>query len=129
MQLQSSKPGVRGITRSRKSAYSSRRGDQVAHLITLIFASTIILISALLFFELFKGSELARQKFGWSFITKSIWDPVASDFGALPFVYGTFVSSALALILGVPLGVGAAVFLAELAPPRISDSFAFLIEL
>jgi phosphate transport system permease protein len=104
-------------------------GDQVAYLITFIFASAIILITALLFIELYRSSALTRQKFGWNFLTGRIWDPVALEFGALPFVYGTLVTSILALIMGVPLGIGAAMFLAELAPPRVSDSLAFLIEL
>jgi phosphate transport system permease protein len=98
-------------------------------LLTFIFASVIILITVLLFFELYRSSELTREKFGWRFLTGMTWDPVALEFGALPFVYGTLVTSALALIMGVPLGLGAAVFLAELAPPRISDGLAFLIEL
>jgi len=104
-------------------------GDQIAYLVTCIFAATIILVAALLFFELYRSSALTRQKFGFRFLTQTIWDPVALEFGALPFVYGTLVSSALALIIGVPLGVGAAIFLAELAPIRISDGLAFLIEL
>jgi phosphate transport system permease protein len=128
--MQSSKTATGSVaSRPRPSAYGSHRGDQVAHLVTLIFASTIILFTALLFFELYKGSAAARGKFGWTFLTRMIWDPVALQFGALPFVYGTLVTSALALIIGVPIGIGAAVFLAELAPPRISDGFAFLIEL
>src|SRR5713101_354702 len=106
-----------------------RDGDQIAYLLTFIFASAIILITALLFFELYRSSVLTRQKFGWSFLTGRTWDPVALEFGALPFVYGTLVTSILALILGVPVGIGAAIFLAELAPPRISDGLAFLIEL
>ena len=106
-----------------------RHGDEAAYLLTFIFASAIILITVLLFFELYRSSALTREKFGWGFLTGMIWDPVALEFGALPFVYGTLVTSALALILGVPLGLGAAVFLAELAPPRISDGLAFLIEL
>jgi phosphate transport system permease protein len=105
------------------------RGDEIAYLVTFIFASAIILITALLFFELYRSSALTREKFGWRFLFGMTWDPVALEFGALPFVYGTLVTSALALILGVPLGIGAAIFLAELAPPRISDSLAFLIEL
>ena len=119
-------------TSSRRRKPLARRyidGDQVAYLVTFIFASAIILITALLFIELYKSSALTRQKFGWNFLTGSIWDPVALQFGALPFVYGTLVTSILALILGVPLGIGAAMFLAELAPPRISDGLAFLIEL
>jgi phosphate transport system permease protein len=115
--------------RRRKLARRYIDGDQVAYLITFIFASAIILITALLFIELYRSSALTRQKFGWNFLTGRIWDPVALEFGALPFVYGTLVTSILALILGVPLGIGAAMFLAELAPPRISDSLAFLIEL
>jgi phosphate transport system permease protein len=114
---------------ARTFGHGSHRGDQVAYLITFIFAATIILITVLLFFELYRSSGLSRQKFGWSFLTGTTWDPVALEFGALPFVYGTLVTSALALIIGVPLGIGAAIFLAELAPPRISDSLAFLIEL
>lgn len=106
-----------------------RRGDEVAHLVTFIFASMIVLITVLLFFELYRGSALARREFGWSFVTSMDWDPVALRFGALPFIYGTLVTSALALILGVPLGVGAAMFLAELAPPRVSAALAFLIDL
>src|SRR5438105_1031034 len=105
------------------------RGDQIAHAITFIFAATIVIITALLFYELFTGAGLTRQKFGWSFLTGRTWDPVALEFGALPFIYGTLVTSALALIIGVPLGVGAAIFLAELAPLGVSDGLAFIIEL
>jgi phosphate transport system permease protein len=115
--------------RARTFVRRLQHGDQVAYLITFIFAATIFLITALLFIQLFQNSALARQKFGWSFLTGTTWDPVALNFGALPFVYGTLVTSAVALLLGVPLGIGAAIFLAELAPPRISDGLAFLIEL
>src|SRR5215475_2533447 len=106
-----------------------RHGDQVAYLITFIFAATIFLITVLLFFELFRSSALARDKFGWSFLTQTTWDPVALEFGALPFVYGTLVTSAVSLIVAVPLGVGAAIFLAELAPIGLSNGLAFIIEL
>jgi phosphate transport system permease protein len=106
-----------------------RAGDQVAYLITFIFASLIVLISGLLFFELYRSSALARHQFGWHFLSGTTWDPVSLEFGALPFIYGTLVTSAVALILGVPLGIGASIFLAELAPPRTSDGLAFLIEL
>jgi len=104
-------------------------GDQIAHAVTFIFAATIILITALLFYELYSGAGLTRQKFGWSFLMGRIWDPVALEFGALPFIYGTLVTSVVALIIGVPLGVGAAIFLAELAPIGVSSGLAFIIEL
>jgi phosphate transport system permease protein len=81
------------------------------------------------FFELFQHSALSRHKFGLAFLLSRKWDPVAENFGALPFIYGTLVTSALALFISVPLGVGAAIFLAELAPPRLSDALTFVIEL
>jgi len=104
-------------------------GDHIAHAVTFIFAASIILITALLFYELYSGAGLTRQKFGWSFLMGRIWDPVALEFGALPFIYGTLVTSVVALIIGVPLGVGAAIFLAELAPIGVSSGLAFIIEL
>jgi phosphate transport system permease protein len=121
--LNGSAPGSRTLVRR------FRHGDEIAHLVAFIFASTIILITALLFFELYRSSAASREEFGWRFLTGTTWDPVALEFGALPFIYGTLVTSALALILGVPLGIGASIFLAELAPPKISDGLAFLIEL
>ena len=122
---------LNGASSPRRKSLARRYvdGDQVAYLVTFIFASAIILITVLLFFELYRSSALTRQKFGWNFLSGQTWDPVALQFGALPFVYGTLVTSILALVLGVPLGIGAAMFLAELAPPRISDTLAFLIEL
>jgi phosphate transport system permease protein len=106
-----------------------RSGDQIAHLITFGAAVVVLLITAWLVFELYTNSVLSRNKFGWKFLFTSTWDPVAGEFGALPFIYGTTVTAALSLLLAIPLGVGAAIFLAELAPPRISDALTFLIEL
>jgi len=106
-----------------------RSGDEIAHLITLTFAASILLVVVWLVYELYVNSTLARHKFGWHFFLTSTWDPVFENFGALPFIYGTLVTSALGLLIAVPLGVGAAIFLAELAPPRLSDGLAFVIEL
>jgi phosphate transport system permease protein len=78
---------------------------------------------------LWTHSVLPRHQFGWNFLVTSRWDPVSEHFGALPFIYGTLVTSALSLVLALPLGVGAAIFLAELAPPRISDGLTFFVEL
>jgi phosphate transport system permease protein len=66
---------------------------------------------------------------GWGFLFASTWNPVTEQFGSLPFVYGTVLTSVLALLISVPLGVGSAIFLSELAPPRISNGLTFLIEL
>jgi phosphate transport system permease protein len=106
-----------------------RSGDDIAYVVTLTCALTILAITALLVFELYRNSAEPRHQFGWSFLVTSTWDPVSGQFGALPFIYGTVVTSALALFLGIPLGVGAAIFLAELAPARISNGLTFLIEL
>lgn len=92
-------------------------------------ATLILAITALLVWELWSHSTLAREKFGLGFLTTSVWNPVTEQFGALPFIYGTVVTSMLALLLAVPFGVGAAIFLAELAPPKLSDGMTFLIEL
>jgi phosphate transport system permease protein len=104
-------------------------GDILFEGLTQFFALFILAIAAAIAFELYRNSSLSRHAFGWSFLTKQIWDPVAENYGALPFIFGTLVSSAIALFLAVPLGVGVAIFLAELAPRKISDSCAFLIEL
>jgi phosphate transport system permease protein len=106
-----------------------RAGDPIAHTITLLFAFSVVVLTALLVEQLWVNSALSRHKFGWHFLFTRIWDPVFENFGALPFVYGTLVTSAIALLLAVPLGLGAAIFLAELAPPKLSDALAFVIDL
>ncbi len=106
-----------------------RAGDELAHILTLTVASLILLITVLLVFELYRSSAPSRAKFGWGFFYSTAWDPVAGEFGALPFIYGTVVTSMVALAIAVPLGLGAAIFLSELAPPKISDALTFLIEL
>lgn len=104
-------------------------GDRPAYFLTLGCAGAIIAITTALFYILWVDSRLSRQQFGWHFLTAQNWDPVAGDFGALPFIYGTVVTSALALLIAVPTGIGAAIFLAELAPRRVSNALTFFIEL
>ena len=106
-----------------------RGGDEIAYLITLLCAIATLLIVALLVVELWLHSRLTIQKFGWHFLFSSRWDPNSGQFGALPFIYGTCVTSFLALLVAVPLGVASSVFLAEMAPPRLSNILTFLIEL
>jgi len=103
--------------------------DEIAHLITLIAAAALLLIAILLVYQLWILSAQARSQFGWSFFIKEVWDPVSGDFGAAPFIYGTLVTSAVALLIAVPLGVGAAIFLAELAPPKLSSALTFVSDL
>ncbi len=95
----------------------------------MAFAATILLVTILLVFQLWGSSALSRHKFGLAFLWTSEWNPVTEEFGALPFIYGTVVTSAVALLISVPVGLGSAIFLSEMAPARISNALTFLIEL
>jgi phosphate transport system permease protein len=106
-----------------------RAGEELAYAVALTAAAAILLITGLIVYQLFSQSGLSRVKFGWGFLVSSSWDPVTGTFGALPFIYGTVVTSILALLIAIPLGLGSAVFLAELATPKISNALTFLIEL
>jgi phosphate transport system permease protein len=121
--------GARLSWRARQFVRQLRHGDEVAHIITLLAAASIIVVTVMLVYQLYLNSALPRHKFGFEFFMGRTWDPVSEEFGALPFIYGTVVSSALALLVAVPLGVGAAILLSELAPPRISNYLTFVIEL
>jgi phosphate transport system permease protein len=122
-------PSAGPVAGSRSFLSKLREGDEIARLITFVFAAMVVLITVLLVYELWINSALARHKFGLHFFVSDAWDPVMEEFGALPFIYGTVVTSAIALLLAVPLGIGASIFLAELAPPRISDMLQFFIDL
>ena len=122
-------PSAGPVTASRSFVSRLREGDEIARLLTFLCAASVVLITVLLVFELWRQSALPRHKFGFSFFLTRVWDPIAEQFGALPFIYGTLVTAAVALLLAVPLGIGAAIFLAELAPLRLSDPLQFLIDL
>jgi phosphate transport system permease protein len=104
-------------------------GDQVAYAFTFLFACSIIVVTVALVWQLWVHSSPALQKFGFGFLTSSLWNPVTDQFGALPYIYGTVVTSALALLIAVPLGIGAAIYLSELARPNVSNALTFLVEL
>jgi phosphate transport system permease protein len=114
---------------SRSFVSRLRDGDEIARLATFLCAASVVLITVLLVFELWRQSALPRHAFGFKFFLTRVWDPIAEQFGALPFIYGTLVTAAVALLIAVPLGIGAAIFLAELAPLRLSDPLQFLIDL
>jgi phosphate transport system permease protein len=123
--LQSAGP----ISGSRSFLSKLREGDEIARLVTFLFAASVVLITILLVYELWINSALPRQKFGLHFFVTQVWDPVMDEFGALPFIYGTVVTTVVSLIIAVPLGIGASIFLAELAPARVSDTLQFFIDL
>ncbi len=107
----------------------ARWGDRLYRGLIRGAALTLIALVLTLALEMTRAAWPAVRTFGWRFLVTSTWDPVAERFGALPFVYGTLVSTALALVMAVPLGLGAAIYLAELAPPRVRAPVAFLVEL
>jgi len=106
-----------------------RSGDAIAHMVTLVFGALVLLITVLLVGQLWTHSSASRAAFGWHFLTTSVWDPVFDNYGALTFIYGTVVTTFLALLIAVPLGLGAAIFLSELAPPKLSAGLSFVVDL
>src|SRR5438270_238973 len=82
----------------------------------ILFSLSILLITLSIGWELLHNSQLPIHKFGWKFLWVQVWDPVAENFGAIPFIYGTLVSSLIALVVAGPLGLGVAIFLSEVAP-------------
>ena len=93
------------------------------------FALLLILIVAGIAVELGRQSSLSIQKFGWQFWQTDVWDPVAEQFGARPFIWGTMYSSILALLISTPIALGIAIFISELAPQWIKKPLVFLTEL
>ena len=96
---------------------------------TGFFAFLIVLIVAGIAFELSREAVESINKFGLSFWKTETWDPVAGEFGALPFIWGTLYSSILALVIAAPVALGIAVFLSELCPARLQQPIVFLTEL
>ena len=103
--------------------------DRLFRLMTGAFAALVLVIVIGIGYELWAQSVLSIQKFGWSFWTGRTWDPVAGDFGALPFIWGTIYSSLLALILSTPIALGIAIFISELSPRSLRQPLGYLTEL
>lgn len=104
-------------------------GDRTFKWLTLLMALCVFVLIALIGYELAHGSNQALRKFGWRFLFTSDWDPVAEQFGALPFIFGTLISSVIALVIAVPLSIATAVYLTELAPHWLRQVLTLLIEL
>ncbi len=120
---------ARRFGRAKMALASLASGDQIAHLVTLLVALAILFIACFLVCELYLHSAAARHALGWGFLWTSTWDPVFERFGALTFIYGTVVTSLIALLIAVPLGLGGAIFLAEFAPAKVSGALTFIVEL
>jgi len=107
----------------------ARFGDRLFKALLTVAALAVPVLLGFLVWELWAGSREAIHEFGLGFLTSSEWDPVEGRFGALPLIFGTVVSSALALLIAVPLSLGVAIFLTEFAPMKLRGPVAFLIEL
>lgn len=117
---------VRSFLQSRNSGGAA---DMTFAAVMLLCALSIFAIVLFIATILVLRSHASLVQFGWKFFTSSAWDPVSGDFGALPFIYGTLMTSFLALLMAVPLGLGVAIFLTELCPRVLRGPISFLTEL
>ncbi len=104
-------------------------GDRLFDAIVLLLGGSILVITGLAALELFLGGEPALRRYGLGFLVGTTWDPVHQQFGALPFIVGTLVTSFGALLLAVPLAVGSALFVSEYAPTWLAEPVSYLVEL
>jgi phosphate transport system permease protein len=103
--------------------------DKIFKYLMLLSALSLVAIVGLIVLELIYHSQLAIGKFGFGFFVGNNWDPVAGEFGAVAFVYGTLVSSLVALVLAVPLAIGVAIFINEMCPRSLRGPLSFTVEL
>jgi phosphate transport system permease protein len=108
---------------------SNRLADSLFKAATLIFAVSIAGLVVVIIIQMAINSELAFGKFGIGFLWREVWDPVRDEFGSLPFVYGTAVSSIIGLLIAVPVSIGVAIYLVEHAPRALSTPISFLVQL
>ena len=135
--LAASKRGRKGInvtgsapTRTAiAKATASPFGDRAFKWLTLLMALMIFALLFLIGYELFQGSKLSLHKSGWHFFVSTAWDPNNDNYGALPFIFGTVVTSLIALVIAVPISVATAVYLTELAPLWLRQPLVMFIEL
>jgi phosphate transport system permease protein len=107
----------------------ARVGDRIYSLTILLFASAVPLLLIFIAWEIGVAGWPALREFGFGFLTSSTWDPVRGVFGAAPAIYGTVVSSIVALMIATPLALGVAIFLSELAPGWLRQPVAFFVDL
>lgn len=127
--LQPIAPKRTSLVAKGRAAWLNNLGDRVFYGGTLAFASTVFFLSVLIGVMLWRAASPSIVHFGWGFLSSSTWDPITDTYGAWPYIYGTLVSSLLALVLAVPISLGTALFLAELAPKWMRTPISFLVEL
>lgn len=104
-------------------------GDKIFRTILFIAAATILIIMAAMIIMMARNALPSISAFGIGFLTGSEWNPAMDKYGALPFIYGTIVSSFIAVLISVPISLGIAIFLTEQAPPKLARPVGFMVEL
>jgi phosphate transport system permease protein len=121
---------AKNLPLSRASVFApGAAADRLFKWVALCMALSVFVLIVLIGYELAQGSVLTLRKFGWHFLTSTEWDPVNEQFGALPFIFGTLLSSAIALVIAAPLSIATAVFLTEIAPYWVRQILTIFIEL
>jgi phosphate transport system permease protein len=107
------------------------KGDRLFHIVAVAAAGYTLLMLAVVAFSVGDGSKEIFSFEGFGFLTGTDWNPVEGreSYGALPYIIGTLISSTIAMIIGVPISLGIAIFISEMAPSRIRTPLSFLIEL
>jgi phosphate transport system permease protein len=121
-------PAGRQVTPSPRAS-NGEIGDQVFQFAMLLCGLAVLATLGLIVYELFLRSGPSWHAFGFKFFAGHDWDPVNEQFGAMPFIYGTLVSSLLALLIAVPLSIGVAVFTTEMCPKGLRGPLSFFVEL
>jgi phosphate transport system permease protein len=116
------------IERTRRG-HQGQIGDPAFRGATTFFAALVLIILGGVIVSLVNGAALALGKFGWGFLTTDAWNPVTEKFGALAAIYGTLVTSAIAMLIGIPLALGVAIFITELCPVWLKRPLGIMIEL
>lgn len=104
-------------------------GDRIYQVAITFFALCVPILLLLIAWEIVSAAWPALREYGFSFLSTRVWDPVNDVYGVLPAIYGTLVTSAIALLIATPLALGVAIFLSEFAPPWLRQPVAFLVDL
>jgi phosphate transport system permease protein len=123
------RPGPASSSSRRISIEGAVPADGVYRWAVLGFALCIPLLLLLIFVEVGRAGWPAIRQFGFAFLTTSVWDPVAGEFGAAPAIFGTILTSLIALIIATPLALGGAIFLSDFSPSWLRQPLSFLIDL
>lgn len=117
------------VARREAKGQEGRVPDAIFRILVIACAVSLFVIVVLIVVQLVRQSDLSLKKFGFKFFTSTRWNPVEGDFGSLPFIYGTLVSSLLGLLIAVPLSMGTALFLTELCPQFLRRTLGTIVEL